>query len=173
MAMLEWSHHELSELSQSISLLPERVKYCACCGGYSEDATCDICENSHRDPALICVLEHPRQIPGFERTGRYRGTYHILGGRLSPLDGVDANQLRIAELIDRLENVQNAEIIIATSADVEGEATAAYLARRISQQFPETTVSRIAQGVPVGADLSYTDAATLSMAIESRRNMGR
>jgi recombination protein RecR len=171
MAMLDWPETELEDLAEAVRNLPERVKFCECCGSFSDSQTCTICSNPHREARLICVLEYPRQVPGFERAGRFSGRYHVLGGRLSPLDGVTADDLRIQELLDRVAELDDAEVILATSADVEGEATAAYLAKRICNEFSNVRVTRIAQGIPVGADLSYTDAATLAMALESRRTV--
>lgn len=154
-------------LSQSIAEVKDQVHFCARCFNYAEDDLCAICLSSRRDASKICVVSEPRDIPPIERTGVFGGVYHVLGGALSPLDGIGPDDLRIAELMKRLANDEVEEVLLATNLNVEGETTAAYLARLI-KPF-EISVTRPASGLPVGGDLEFADEVTLGRALEARR----
>jgi recombination protein RecR len=147
--------------------LHQKIIPCSLCGGFSESDLCIICSDASREKEIICVVETVAQIGIIEKSGSFRGLYHVLGGRLSPLDGVGPSDIRIASLVERINDDPVSELILATSPDVEGEATATY----ISEIFKEKSlvISRIALGIPVGADLSYADAASMAMAMNKRR----
>ena len=145
------------------------IHYCTCCGNYTEGEICSVCSDESRNNGQICVVRDPRDVAAIERMHEYRGRYHVLGGTLSPMNGVGPDDLRIRELLRRLEDTDITEVILATNPDVEGEATASYLARLIKPMG--IRVSRIAHGVPVGGDLEYTDEVTLSKAMAGRRDM--
>lgn len=165
--ILEMPPEEVRLLAYSLTNAIEKTRRCTCCGNYSLDDLCDICKNPSRDASTICVVRDARDIYAMERMRDYRGLYHVLGGSISPMDGVGPDDIRIGELLERLPGVQ--EVILATNPDIEGEATAAYIARLLKGRVPR--VSRIAHGVPVGGDLEYADEATLSRAMEGRREM--
>jgi recombination protein RecR len=167
LALLEWSAEDLAHLGQQLTRLRQEVKACPVCGNLSDGDRCTICTHPGRQAELVCVVETAAQIAVFEKSGSYRGLYHVLGGRISPLQGRGPEDLTIAALRQRLDQGGIQELILATSPDVEGEATAAYLAAELSR--PGLRISRIACGVPVGADLSYADAATLASALGGRR----
>lgn len=145
------------------------VRLCEQCGNYAVEDLCNVCRNPQRDASRICVVKDPRDVAAMERVHDYRGLYHVLHGVLSPMDGVGPGDIRIKELLLRLKDDQVKEIIVATNPDIEGEATAAYLARLIKPLG--LTVSRIAHGVPVGSDLEYADEVTLQKAMEGRREL--
>ena len=147
----------------------ERVKFCAICGNVSEDVECKICRDPRRDLGVICVVEESKDVVAIERTREFRGRYHVLGGAISPIDGVGPEQLRIRELLARLTDTQVTEVILATDPNLEGEATATYLARIIKPLG--IAVSRLASGLPVGGDLEYADEVTLGRAFEGRRTL--
>ena len=146
----------------------ERVGFCTECGNLAEEPLCQICSDARRDRSLICVVEDPSDLVALERTHEYRGLYHVLGGALSPIDGVDPEHLRIAELVARVERGGVAEVLLATNPTMTGEATAAYLADRLRDR---TRVTRLASGLPVGGDLEYADEVTLGRALAGRREM--
>jgi recombination protein RecR len=152
-----------------LAALPERLHPCEVCGNLASGPRCSICLDPHRQTDLICVVEGAAQIPVIERSGCFRGLYHVLGGRIEPLAGKGPGDIRVAELRRRVEAGGVRELILATSSDVEGEATAAYLAGEF--ESPDLQVTRIAAGVPVGADLGYADAATIAVALRSRRRL--
>ena len=154
-------------MADSIVSACEKVRFCSICGNMTDQDVCSICTDPTRDSQMICVVRDARDIMSMERARIYRGLYHVLGGTLSPMDGIGPDQLRIKELLSRLEGVK--EVVLATNPDVEGEATAVYLFRLL--QPLGIRVSRIAHGVPVGGDLEYTDDVTLQKAIEGRREM--
>lgn len=154
-------------LADAIVEVKESVHFCSKCFNYAQGDLCDICESSKRDHSAICVVSEPRDIPPIERTGSFSGVYHVLGGALSPLEGVGPDDLRIAELMARLNDSTVEEVILATNPNIEGETTASYLARLIKPLG--VTVSRLASGLPVGGDLEFADEVTLGRAIESRR----
>ncbi|NLD34118.1 MAG: recombination protein RecR [Clostridiales bacterium] len=145
------------------------VRFCDRCGNYTTGELCTICANDERDRSQLCVVRDPRDVAAMERVHDYRGLYHVLHGVLSPMDGVGPADIRIRELLQRLQDDTVREVIIATNPDIEGEATAAYLARLIKPM--NVRVTRIAHGVPVGSDLEYADEVTLSKAMEGRREL--
>ena len=167
LALLEWPAEDLAQLGQQLARLRQEVKTCTLCGNFSDDELCSICRNPQRQTDTVCVVETAAQIPVFERSACFRGLYHVLGGRLAPLQGKGPEDLTIAALRQRLEQGGIAELILATSPDVEGEATACFLAAELAGFG--VRITRIASGVPVGADLSYADAATLASAMGGRR----
>ena len=166
--MLGWKDTDLTSLADDLAHLHERVKNCPSCGNYTEGGECAICASPRRDHRQICVVEQASQISVFEQTG-YNGLYHVLGGRLSPLSGIGPEALRIHELRERLDAGEVAELILATSPDVEGEATANYLADLCRNG--RLVITRIASGIPAGADVGYADAATLSRALGGRQKL--
>jgi recombination protein RecR len=155
-------------LADAIREVKERIGFCTECGNLAEEPLCTICADARRDRSLICVVEDPSDLVALERTHEYRGLYHVLGGALSPIDGVDPEHLRIAELIARVEHGGVAEVLLATNPTMTGEATAAYLADRLRDR---TRVTRLASGLPVGGDLEYADEVTLGRALAGRREM--
>ncbi|NLF93694.1 MAG: recombination protein RecR [Oligosphaeraceae bacterium] len=169
LALLDWPEEQLRSLGENLIQLRQRIHPCRQCGNYSETELCAICTSPQRQNHIICVVETAAQIGVFENSGSYHGLYHVLGGRLSPLNGKGPEDLRLNELRTRLQSGSVSELIIATSPDVDGEATAHFL----TQEFASLplTISRIASGIPAGADLSYADAATLSMALSGRRKI--
>ncbi len=156
-------------LVDSIRTVKERVKFCVECGNVSEEDQCRICRDPRRDNTLICVVEESKDVIAIERTREFRGKYHVLGGAISPIDGIGPEQLRIRELMARLSDPGIVEVILATDPNLEGEATATYLSRMIKPL--EIKVSRLASGLPVGGDLEYADEVTLGRAFEGRRNV--
>lgn len=166
LSVLKMSEVDAEEFSKAIVSARKNVKFCRICGNFTEGDVCDICAT--RDSTVICVVKDPKDIFALERVRDYKGTYHVLGGVLNPLENVGPNDLRIKELIDRLDGSVG-EVIIATNPDVEGEATAVYLSRLIKPLGVKVT--RIARGVSVGSDLEYADEVTLSRAMEDRREM--
>lgn len=145
------------------------IRYCECCGNYASAELCDVCADATRHNGQICVVRDPRDVAAMERMHDFRGQYHVLHGTLSPMDGVGPNDIRIRELMARLSDGTVQEVILATNPDIEGEATATYIARLIKPLG--VRVTRIAHGVPVGSDLEYADEVTLSKAMEGRREM--
>ncbi len=160
---------DATRLAQAIIEVKDTVHFCSRCFNYAQDELCDICASSKRDQNTICVVSEPRDIPPIERTGTFSGVYHVLGGALSPLEGIGPNDLHIAELLARLNNPSVAEVILATNPNIEGETTASYLARLIKPLGIK--VSRLASGLPVGGDLEFADEVTLGRAIEARREL--
>ena len=156
-------------LAESIIEVKDTVHFCARCFNYAEDELCDICASVKRDRQIICVVSEPRDIPPIERTGAFSGTYHVLGGVLSPMEGIGPEDLHIAALLQRLASEEVQEVLLATNPNVEGETTATYLARLIKPLG--ITVTRLASGLPVGGDLEFADEVTLGRAIESRRTL--
>ena len=154
-------------LAEAITEVKDAVHFCPQCFNYAEDELCQICASEKRDHGIICVVSEPRDIPPIERTGAFNGLYHVLGGVLSPLEGIGPDDLRIGQLMSRLSSSRVEEVILATNPNVEGETTASYLARLISPLGLKVT--RLASGLPVGGDLEYADEVTLGRAIESRR----
>ena len=156
-------------LVDSIRTVKERVKFCVECGNVSEEDQCRICRDPRRDNTLICVVEESKDVIAIESTREFRGKYHVLGGAISPIDGIGPEQLRIRELMARLADPGIVEVILATDPNLEGEATATYLSRMIKPL--EIKVSRLASGLPVGGDLEYADEVTLGRAFEGRRDV--
>jgi len=159
---------EALALARAIQEVKERVRFCRECGNWTEEDVCAICADARRDHRVICVVEQPADLLSIERTAEYRGLYHVLGGSLSPIDGVEPSDLRIDELIRRVERNGIDEVVIATNPNMTGEATAAYLADRLRGQ---ARVTRLASGLPVGSDLEYADEVTLGRALSGRREM--
>lgn len=158
-------------LSEAIRELADRIRPCGVCGNFSEENLCDVCSDPDRDASVLCVVEEAYEVGAIERTGQYRGLYHVLGGHLSPLDGIGPEELNLRSLLDRIESVSDGvqEVIVATNASVEGEATAVYLEGAIRPLGPRVT--RLARGIPVGSDLEYVDGTTLAEALSGRREM--
>lgn len=167
--LLRAPQEDALRLAEAIRAVKERVGFCGTCGNFSEDDPCRLCTDSKRDDRLVCVVEQPGDVIAFERTGQYRGRYHVLGGALSPLDGTNPENLRIRELLTRLEDGKIEEVILATNPNVAGEATALYISRLLGPMG--IRVTRIARGVPMGSDLEYSDQVTLSRALEGRREI--
>ncbi len=154
-------------LSEAIAEVKQQVRFCSRCYNYAQDDLCDICKSPRRDTGIICVVSEPRDIPPIERTAVFQGLYHVLGGALSPLEGIGPEDLRIRQLMARLGSEEVREVVIATNPNVEGETTATYLARLIKPLG--IPVTRPASGLPVGGDLEFADEVTLGRALEGRR----
>jgi recombination protein RecR len=164
---------EALALAAALTEVKERVRFCNECGNLTEEETCEICRDGRRDHGTICVVEGPVDVVSLERTHEYRGLYHVLGGALSPLDGVEPADLRIDELLHRVDRNGVQEVVLATNPNMTGEATAAYLADRL-RAFGgggRVRVTRLASGLPVGGDLEYADEVTLGRALSGRREM--
>lgn len=156
-------------LAHAIEEVKDTVRFCSQCFNYSEGEVCDICSSSRRDKSIICVVSEPQDIPPIERTGVFSGVYHVLGGALSPMDGIGPEDLHVAELMSRLSSNEINEVVVATNPNIEGETTATYLARLISPLG--ILVTRPASGLPVGGDLEFADELTLGRALEGRREI--
>jgi len=159
---------DISRLAEILKTVKERVKFCTTCGNISEEELCRICKDPRRDNSSICVVEESKDVLAIEKTREFKGKYHVLGGAISPIDGIGPENLRIKELMTRLTQTQINEVIIATDPNLEGEATATYLTRLIKPLGVK--VSRLASGLPVGGDLEYADEITLGRAFEGRRS---
>jgi recombination protein RecR len=159
---------EALALANAVEEVKERVRFCRDCGNLTEEERCAICEDARRDRTVVCVVEQPVDLISLEKTHEYRGLYHVLGGALSPLDGVDPEHLRIDELVGRVERNGVEEVVLATNPNMTGEATAAYIADRLRGRV---RVTRLASGLPVGGDLEYADEVTLGRALAGRREM--
>ena len=166
--ILEADPQDMKRLVEAITTVKERVKFCTVCGNVTEQELCNICRDARRDPSVICVVEESKDVLAVERTRSFRGRYHVLGGAINPIAGIGPEQLRIRELLTRLNDGAIQEIIIATDPNLEGEATATYLARMLKSIG--VAVTRLASGLPVGGDLEYADEVTLGRAFEGRRN---
>lgn len=167
--ILQTQNFDVSILAELLATVRDRVRFCEICGNVTEDVRCSICRDPRRDPGLICVVEEPKDVVAIERTRSFRGFYHVLGGAISPIDGIGPDDLSIAQLMRRLGESDIREVIIATDPNLEGEATAAYLSRLL--KTIEVPVSRLASGLPVGGDLEFADEVTLGRAFEGRRTM--
>jgi recombination protein RecR len=159
----------VKQLADVIVLAREKIQFCTTCGALTEKSPCPICEDSRRDSSLICVVERAVDILSVEKSGTFRGRFHVLGGKISPLDGVEPDDLRIADLEKRLTQEPIKEIIVALGTDVEGDATSSYLAKRLAKTGLK--ISRIGFGLPAGSGLEFADELTLSRALEGRREM--
>lgn len=159
----------VKQLAESILQARQRVGFCATCGSLTENSPCAICVDARRESSLVCVIERPVDIFSVEKSGTFRGRYHVLGGKISPLNGIEPEDLRLAELERRIAQESIREIIIALSTDVEGDATSFYLAKRLAR--PGLRVTRIAHGLPAGSGLEFADEITLSRALEGRREI--
>jgi recombination protein RecR len=158
---------DVRRLAHVLTEVKAKVRFCKVCGNVAQDELCRVCRDPRRDPAVICVVEEPKDVVAIERTREFRGKYHVLGGAISPIDGVGPDDLRIAELLRRLADGTVTELILATDPNLEGEATATYLARTVKPMG--LRVTRLASGLPVGGDLEYADEVTLGRAFEGRR----
>ena len=167
--LLQTEDDQAKTLAQVLLEVKERVRFCEICGNVAEEAQCNICRDPRRTKTAICVVEESKDVQAIERTREFRGTYHVLGGAISPIEGIGPDNLRIKELMARLGNPEIQEIIIATDPNLEGEATATYLTRMLSPLG--ITISRLASGLPVGGDLEYADEVTLGRAFEGRRQV--
>jgi recombination protein RecR len=167
--LLKRPTEEVRELSASLMAVKERIVHCSTCFNVTDQDPCRICADPARDGAVVCVVEEPNDLLAMERTGEFKGRYHVLLGALSPLDGIGPDDLKVRELLLRLETGEAREIILATNPNVEGEATALYLARLMRPLG--VRITRIARGLPVGGDLEYADQVTLSKALEGRREI--
>jgi recombination protein RecR len=167
--LLKAPSDDAKRLARAIVTMRERVRPCDVCGNLTEASPCPICANPRRDPAMVCVVEEASDIMAIERTGEYRGLYHVLGGRLSPLDGIGPSELNVAPLVQRAGAGEVREVVLATNPSVEGEATALYLARLLAPLG--LRVTRIARGLPVGGDLEYADGVTIAEALAGRREL--
>lgn len=167
--LLKQPPEQSRRLAEALATLAEKVRPCDRCFNLTEETLCLICRDPRRDPALICVVEEAADIGAIERAGEFRGQYHVLGGRLSPLDGVTPDDLTIPQLVHRVATGDVREVIVATNPSLEGEATALYVQRQLVQY--SVSVTRIARGLPVGGDLEYADGVTIAQALSARRAM--
>lgn len=158
-------------LASSITEVKDRITFCKRCYNIAEGDSCGLCADTRRDPKIVCVVEEPRDIVAMERTNSFRGLYHVLQGAISPIDGIGPDQLRVKELFTRMADEEIGELILATNPNLEGEATAMYLARELKEKFPNVRITRIASGLPVGGDLEYADELTLGRALEGRQEV--
>ncbi|MFT4147281.1 MAG: recombination mediator RecR [Micrococcaceae bacterium] len=167
--LLQAPTEDVQRLSQAMVTVKNKVKFCKVCGNVGEEELCSICRDPRRDDSLICVVEEPKDVVAIEKTREYRGKYHVLGGAISPIQGIGADQLRFKELMSRLADGKIDEVIIATNPNLEGEATATYTS--ILLKGIGINVTRLASGLPVGGDLEYADEITLGRAFEGRRKL--
>ncbi len=167
--ILSMEDESITELSEAISEIKGKLDYCSVCNNLTESDPCPICRDAKRDGSIICVIENVKDIIAMEKTGEYKGLYHVLHGAISPMDGVGPDDIKIQGLLDRINNNQIEEVILATDPNVEGEATAMYIAKLLKSLEIKTT--RIAHGLPAGGDLEYADEITLSKALEGRREI--
>ena len=167
--LLKSSKEDALRLSRAITEVKDRISFCRRCYNVAEGELCQLCSDARRDPSVVCVVEEPRDIVAVEKTGEYSGVYHVLQGAISPIEGIGPEQLRVKELLGRIESESVTEVILCTNPNLEGEATAMYLARLLSPLGVKVT--RIASGLPVGGDLEYADELTLGRALEGRRQV--
>lgn len=167
--ILQTKNFDVTKLAELLLTLREKVMFCEVCGNVTETVKCAICTNPKRDQTTICVVEEPKDVLAIERTRYFNGLYHVLGGAISPIDGIGPDDLNITSLMKRLSSTDIVEVIVATDPNLEGEATAAYLSRLISTL--KIPVTRIASGLPVGGDLEFADEVTLGRALEGRQNI--
>lgn len=169
--LMKAPNEEVRELAASIEDLAEKIRSCEVCGNYTEAEVCEICSSARRDRSVVCVVEEAFEVGAIERTNEYRGLFHVLGGRLSPLDGVGPEELNVASLLERIEagDPPVEEVIVATNSSMEGEATAVYLEKLLKSR--DVRVTRLARGIPVGSDLEYVDGTTIAEALAGRREM--
>ena len=167
--LLRIPKEDARQLAQAIADVKERLHFCEVCFNLSERPRCEICQDAARDPSILCVVEEPKDVLAIEKTGAFRGLYHVLLGAIAPLEGIGPELLKIDELLHRLSNGAIQEVVIATDADKDGETTAAYLAKLLRERPIKLT--RLASGIPVGSHLEYADQATLARALEGRREM--
>ena len=166
MHLLRVPRHETEQLAQSILTVKDKVRFCTRCFALSDGDLCNLCSDPARDPSLLCVVEQPTDMVAVEKSGAFHGMYHILSGALSPMNGIGPENIRIRELLDRVHKDQVQEVVLATNTNVEGEATASYIAQILEKY--QVRVTRIASGVPMGGDLKYVDQVTLKKAMDTR-----
>jgi recombination protein RecR len=171
--ILRASSDDATALAEAIREVKEKIGLCELCFNLTDEPRCRICEDPRRDRGLICVVEEPSDVIPMERTHEYHGVYHVLGGALSPIDGIDPEDLKIAELLARAAAADGAvrEVVLATNPTTTGEATALHIAQQLRERAPELTVTRLASGLPVGSDLEYADEVTLGKALAGRRSL--
>jgi len=169
--LLDQPAEDVQNLADAIITLKQKVHLCSICFNVAEAEQCRVCSDPRRDPSVLCVVEESKDVAAIERTREFRGLYHVLGGAISPIDGKGPSQLRLRELLVRLADGGITEVILATNPNLEGEATATYIARML-KDFPDIEVSRLASGLPVGGDLEYADEVTLGRAFSGRRPIG-
>lgn len=169
--LMKGSKEDPRRIARALVDLAEKVRSCTVCGNFTEQEVCDICLSPRRDRSLLCVVEEAYEVSAIERTGQYRGLFHVLGGRLSPLDGIGPDELNVAALLARIGEAAGEiqEVIVATNSSVEGEATSVFLEQEIRPMGPRVT--RLARGIPVGSDLEYVDGTTIAQALAGRREM--
>lgn len=169
--LMKGTKDETKRLAEALIDLADKVRTCDVCGNFSEQEKCEICVSTRRDVTLLCVVEEAYEVSAIERTGQFRGLFHVLGGRLSPLDGIGPDELNVESLLRRINDSEGGihEVIIATNASVEGEATSVFLEQEIRPLGPRVT--RLARGIPVGSDLEYVDGTTIAQALAGRREM--
>ena len=169
--LLRGSAEDAEALAEAIREVKEKIRLCEVCFNLTDEVRCRICQDARRDHGLICAVEEPSDVIPMERTHEYHGVYHVLGGALSPIDGVDPEDLKIAELLERVSSSEQPvrEVVLATNPTTTGEATALYIAEELRARTPELTVTRLASGLPVGSDLEYADEVTLGKALAGRR----
>lgn len=169
--LMKGSKEEPRRIARALVDLADKVRSCEVCGNFSEQEICEICQSPRRDRSVLCVVEEAFEVSAIERTGQYRGLFHVLGGRLSPLDGIGPDELNVATLLERIRESEGVieEVIVATNSSVEGEATSVYLEEEIRPMGPRVT--RLARGIPVGSDLEYVDGTTIAQALAGRREM--
>ncbi len=167
--ILKSSKEDIDRFTQAIKNVKEQVRFCKICGNLSENDLCDICSDPRRDKTIVCVVEEPKDLALIEKSGQYKGTYHVLFGSIAPLDGITPEDLRIKELLDRAKPGSIKEVILATNSNAEGETTALYISNELKSY--KVKITRIAYGIPVGENFDYIDQATLAKAMEGRRAM--
>jgi recombination protein RecR len=160
---------EVRELARTLTEVKEKIRTCSICFNWTETDPCPLCNNEGRDEGILCVVEGPGDMLALEKAGGFRGKYHVLQGTLSPIDGVGPRDLRIRELLDRLEREKVAEVVLAINPSTEGEATVSFLVEQIKTKRPDLRLTRIAYGIPMGGDIKYMDNWTIKMALDSRR----
>ena len=169
LALIKMSTEEISDLSNSLVLAKNGLKKCAICGSLTEDNVCYVCANENRDKNTICVLEDFKGVFAFEKSGKYNGTYHVLDGLISPIDGIGPDDINIASLIKRIDNLENPEIIIALKPSIEGETTTLYIKKILENR--NIKISRLSYGIPMGVDIDYLDEVTLFNALNDRKDI--
>lgn len=177
--LLRLPAEDAKRLSESIDEVKRRITFCRRCfdiaetdgGGANDDVECGLCQDVRREDNVLCVVEEPKDVVAVEKTNRYKGRYHVLQGHLDPIRGVGGEQLRVGELIKRIEDESITEVIVCTNPNIEGEATALYVAKEVRERHPSVSVTRIASGLPVGGDLEYADELTLGRALEGRTTL--
>lgn len=169
--LMKGSKDDTRRLARALEEMSDKIRPCRVCGNFTEHDLCEICTNPRRDSGVLCVVEEAYEVGAIERTGQYQGMFHVLGGHLSPLDGIGPDELNIGGLMTRVRDTEDGvrEVIIATNASVEGEATAVFLEQQIRPLGPRVT--RLARGIPVGSDLEYVDGTTIAEALSGRREM--